>query len=71
MIPTNYLRQVPILTYTSGGVLYPAIKKGHGICVTGYRLQQWWAYPSAIKREPTPGDGEWRDVPIVDDVGTM
>ena len=49
-------------------IFIPFAGGGVGAASNGYRLQQWWAYPSAIKREPTPGDGEWRDVEIVEDV---
>ena len=52
MIPTSYLRQVPIFVPDSG------------YC-TGYRVQQWWSSDSHINLSPNDGgDGEWRYVQI-------
>jgi hypothetical protein len=61
MIPTMYLRQVPIYRYVSG------LEDVREAMPSGYRLQQWWA-KAAFMSGPDTGEGEWRDVEIVDDV---
>lgn len=72
MIPTSYLRQVPIRQiFGADGQTCTA--------VTGYRLQQWWSIHGVPPGQATeyaphgsglPGAsmnmGEWRDVEIVE-----
>jgi hypothetical protein len=67
MIPTMYLRQIEINIYCNGEYLMLENKPTNKTEVTGYRLQQWWA-KAAFMSGPETGEGEWRDVEIVDDV---
>ena len=71
MIPTNYLRQVPIFEaghdgyYTDSHYVHP---KADGP-VTGYQLQQWWSKFAFTEWEPGHDKGEWRDVAILPSEG--
>lgn len=65
MIPTCYLRQVPIEIIEGEGS-YQTYR------IDGYRLRQWWAHLGYTESPPektakVSGAGEWRDIEIFTD----